>query len=581
VFKDTEGTLRGIFAVARDVTEQRRLEEKLRESENYNRGLIESSVDALVTVDPDLTITDVNEQMIRLTGVAREALVGSPFKDYFTEPERAAAGVRLTLNQGSVTNYELVLKSSTGKRTVVSFNAGTFKDTSGSVAGILAAARDITAQKRLEEQLREQQNYNRSLIESSVDALLTVDPEGVITDVNEQTVKLTGYIRKQLIGSPFVDYFTEPDLARAGSRKAFEAGVVTNYELVVRSKSGRKIPVSFNAAVFRDTTGTVAGILAAAREIVQQKQIEQALREQQTYTRSLIDSNIDALMTTDTLGIITDVNRQMCAVTGRIREELIGTPFKDYFTDPKRAEDGIRKVLAEDRVTNYELTIRGKDDKNTVVSYNATTFRGADGHLRGVFAAARDITDQKRLEEQSRQQNRELTDTTAFLNNVLESSTEYSIIAKDLEGNILAWNEGARRNYGYSAEEMVGKQNSRILHTPEDIQSGRVKELLETALSTGKAEGVYERVSKNGQRFTAAVAVTLRRDADGSPWGSCSSPRTSPSRSSSRSSSGARTRSWRSRTAGSRRRTDSRASSSPICPTSSAPRSTASSAFPS
>ena len=176
MFKDTDGNVRGIFAVARDVTDQRRLEEKLRESENYNRGLIESSVDALVTVNPDLTITDVNEQMVRLTGYTREDLVGSPFKDYFTEPARASAGVRQTLDEGSVTNYELVLKSRTGKRTVVSFNAGTFKDTTGRIAGILAAARDITAQKRLEDQLRDQQTYNRSLIESSVDALLTVDP---------------------------------------------------------------------------------------------------------------------------------------------------------------------------------------------------------------------------------------------------------------------------------------------------------------------------------------------------------------------------------------------------------------------
>ena len=519
VFKDTEGSVRGIFAVARDVTEQRRLEEQLRESENYNRGLIESSIDALVTVDPDLTITDVNEQMVRLTGVPRDALVGSPFKDYFTEPDRAAAGVRQTLAQGSVTNYELVLKSRTGKRTVVSFNAGTFKDTQGRVAGILAAAREITAQKRLEEQLREQQNYNRSLIESSVDALLTVDPNGVITDVNEQAVKLFGYNRKQLVGSPFVEYFTEPELAGSGARKTFEEGVVTNYELVVRSKAGRKIPVSFNAAVFRDTAGQVVGILAAAREITQQKQIEQALREQQTYTRSLIESNIDALMTTDTLGIITDVNLQMCSVTGRSREDLVGTPFKDYFTDRRRAEDGIRKVLAEDRVTNYELTISAADGKETVVSYNATTFKGADGRLRGVFAAARDITDQKGLEEQIRKQNRELTETTAFLNNVLESSTEYSIIAKDLDGKILAWNEGARRNYGYSAEEMVGKQNSRILHAPEDNASGRVASLLQTALRTGKAEGVFERVRKNGERFTASVAVTLRRAADGSPLG--------------------------------------------------------------
>ncbi len=519
VFKDTDGNVRGIFAVARDVTEQRRLEEQLREQQNYNRSLIESSVDALVTVDPDLTITDVNEQMVRLTGYGREDLIGSPFKDYFTEPARAAVGVRQTLAQGSVTNYELVLKSRGGKRTIVSFNAGTFRDTAGRVAGILAAARDITAQKRLEDQLRDQQNYNRSLIESSVDALMTVDPSGVITDVNEQTVKLFGFNRRQLIGSPFVDYFTDPGRAEAGVRQTFDAGAVVNYELVARAKSGRKIPVSFNAAVFRDTTGAVGGILAAAREITQQKQIEEELREQQTYTRGLIESNIDALMTTDTLGVITDVNRQMCEVTGSSREELIGTPFKDYFTDPRRAEDGIRRVLTEDRVTNYELTIRARDGKETVVSYNATTFKGADGRLRGVFAAARDITAQKQLEEQITQRNQELTEATTFLNNVLESSTEYSIIAKDLEGDVLTWNEGARRNYGYSADEMVGQRNSRILHVPEDIASGRVQELLQTAFQTGKAEGVFERVRKSGQRFTASVAVTLRRDASGVPIG--------------------------------------------------------------
>ncbi len=519
IFKDAAGNVRGIFAVARDVTEQRRLEEKLRESETYNRGLIESSVDALVTVNPEITITDVNEQFARLTGYSREELIGSPFKDYFTEPQRAVAGVRQALDESLVANYELVLKSRSGKRTLVSFNAGTFNDTAGRVAGILAAARDITAQKRLEEQLREQQAYNRSLIESSVDALVTVDPDGIITDVNEQTVKLTGYNRKRLIGSPFVDYFTDGERARAGVKQTFDDGLVTNYELIIKSKAGRRVSVSFNAAVFKETTGEVGGILASAREITEQKRIEQELRDQQTYTRGLIESNIDALMTTDALGILTDVNRQMCEVTGCSREEIIGTPFKQYFTDPQRAEDGIRKVLAERRVTNFELTLRGKDGRETIVSYNATTFTGADGKLRGVFAAARDITDQKRLEGQVTQRNRELTDTTAFLNNILESSTEYSIIAKDLTGTILAWNEGARRTYGYVTDEMIGKTNSRILHTPEDIESGRVSEALVLALSTGKFEGEFQRVRKNGQRFTAQVAITLRRDSAGKPIG--------------------------------------------------------------
>jgi len=519
VFKDTEGKVRGIFAVARDVTEQRRLEEQIREQQNYSRGLIESSVDALVTVDPDVIVTDVNEQMIKLTGYSREELIGSPFKDYFTEPERASSGVRLTLKEGAVTNHELVLRSKAGRRTVVSFNAGTFRDTAGNIAGILAAARDITAGKRLEEQLREQQVYNRGLIESSVDALMTVDPSGVITDVNAQTVKLTGFNRKQLVGSPFKDYFTEPDRAAAGVKETFAAGQVINYELVARNKTGRKLPVSFNAAVFKDTAGQVMGILAAARDITLQKRIEGELREQQTYTRSLIESNIDALMTTDPLGIITDVNKQMCEITGYTREELIGTPFKNYFTDPMRAEAGVRQVLGEDKVTNYELTVRAKDGRKTVVSYNAATFKSADGRLRGVFAAARDITEQKRLESQITQRNRELTEATGFLNNVLESSTEYSIIAKDLDGNILTWNEGARRNYGYNAEEMVGKGNTSLLHTPEDIASGRVRGLFDQALATGKSEGVFKRRRKNGDRFTASVSMTLRRDAAGKPIG--------------------------------------------------------------
>ena len=128
---------------------------------------------------------------------------------------------------------------------------------------------------------------------------------------------------------------------------------------------------------------------------------------------------------------------------------------------------------------------------------------------QGVFAAARDITEQKLLEEQIRNQNHDLTEATAFLNNVLESSTEYSIIAMDLEGNILAWNEGARRNYGYAAEEMVGKGGCQVLHIPDDVRSGKVAAFFETAVRTGKAEGVVRRIRKNGDHFTASVAMTL------------------------------------------------------------------------
>jgi PAS domain S-box-containing protein len=138
------------------------------------------------------------------------------------------------------------------------------------------------------------------------------------------------------------------------------------------------------------------------------KKLDQRLREQQFYTRSLIESNIDALMTTDPSGIITDVNKQMEALTGCTRDELIGAPFKNYFTDPERAEAAIKLVLRERKVTDYELTARARDGKQTVVSYNATTFYDRGRKLQGVFAAARDVTERKEDEAQLRFLMREL-----------------------------------------------------------------------------------------------------------------------------------------------------------------------------
>src|SRR5256714_1302682 len=134
--------------------------------------------------------------------------------------------------------------------------------------------------------------------------------------------------------------------------------------------------------------------------------LDQRVRDQQFYTRSLIESNIDALITTDPRGIITDVNKQMEALTGCTRDELMGAPFKDYFTNPERAEAGIKRVLGEGKLTDYELTARARDGKETVVSYNASTFHDRDRKLQGVFAAARDVTERKRYEQSLQQANR-------------------------------------------------------------------------------------------------------------------------------------------------------------------------------
>jgi PAS domain S-box-containing protein len=408
VFRGADGDVRGIFASARDVTDRVRLEDQLREQQTYLRGLIESSVDGLVTVDPEGFITDVNAQMCKMAGYERADLIGSAFNHYFTDPGAADAGVNQTLGLGVVTNYELVLRHKSGRKATVSFNASVFRSSEGRVQGIFASARDISEQSRLQSQLAEHQAYNRSLIEASTDALFAIAPDGVITDVNEEATRLTGFTRQHLISSDFAGYFTDPDRARAGVRETFGSGRVLSYELVLVTRHARKITVSFNAGVFTDAAGNPLGILASARDSTAQKQLEQQLRDSQVYTRSLIESNIDALMTTDPVGIITDVNQQMEALTGRSGEDLIGSAFKNYFTEPSLAEDGIRLVLHEGKVENYELTARSSDGQETVVSYNASAFHDQDGKLQGVFAAARDVTDRKRFEQTLQEKNLEL-----------------------------------------------------------------------------------------------------------------------------------------------------------------------------
>jgi PAS domain S-box-containing protein len=277
--QDAQGKLQGVCAAVRDITHQKKLERQLRASDEYHRGLIEASADGLITVSLSGVIMDVNKQMCRLSGYARETLIGSPFASYFVDTFRAAEGVRLTLDQGGLSNYELTLRTQGGRQRLVSFNAAIFKDKAGTAQGIFASARDTTDQSLLQSQMAEERAYNRGLIEASVDGLITVDQGMAITDVNETMCRMAGRRRHRIIGSLFPYYFVERELAVEGVRQTFQEGAVTDYVLTLRGEDGSTVPVSFNAAVFRDTGGRVRGIFASARDVTERKRFEQALQE--------------------------------------------------------------------------------------------------------------------------------------------------------------------------------------------------------------------------------------------------------------------------------------------------------------
>jgi len=297
----------------------------------------------------------------------------------------------------------------------------------------VAGSGEIISEVRREAALLKTGALQNAIFNSANFSSIATDEKGVIQIFNVGAERMLGYAAADVLNKITPADISDPQevIARAKSLSVeigtpitpgFEAlvfkasrGIEDIYELTYIRKDGSRFPAVVSVTALRDDQGAIIGYLligtdnTARKEIeAEQKQLAQRLRDHQFYTRSLFESNIDALMTTDPSGIITDVNKQMEALTGCTRDELIGAPFKSYFTDPDLAESTIKLVLSEKKVTNCELTARARDGKETVVSYNATTFYDRDRKLQGVFAAARDFTERKRLDQSLQEKNVEL-----------------------------------------------------------------------------------------------------------------------------------------------------------------------------
>src|ERR1700694_2756653 len=308
--------------------------------------------------------------------------------------------------------YELTYIRKDGSRFPAVVSVTALRDAQGTIIGYLLIGTELKAGA-----------LQSAIFNSANFSSIATDAKGVIQIFNVGAERMLGFTAAEVMNKITPADISDPQelVARAkalsvelGTKIApgvdalvFKApgGTEDIYELTYIGKDGSRFPAVVSVTALRDAQDVIIGYLLigtdnTARKLVEeeQKKSDQRLRDQQFYTRSLIESNIDAIMTTDPSGIITDVNKQMEALTGCTRDELIGSPFKGHFTDPERAEAGIKLVLSQKNVTEYELTACNRDGKQTVVSYNATTFYDRDRKLQGVFAAARDVTGRKRVE---------------------------------------------------------------------------------------------------------------------------------------------------------------------------------------
>jgi len=444
--------------------------------------------------------------------------------------------------------YELTYIRKDGSRFPAVVSVTALRDGEGAIIGYLLIGTDNTARKRAEEALIKAGALQNAIFNSANFSSIATDAEGVIQIFNVGAERMLGYAAVEVMNKVTPAQLSDPQelVARASLltiefatpiAPGFEAlvfkaarGIEDIYELTYFRKDGSRFPAVVSVTALRDALGIIIGYLLIGTDNTARKQVEeertkldQRLRDQHFYTRSLIESNIDALMTTDPRGIITDVNKQTEALTGCTRDELIGAPFKKYFTDPTRAEEGIKRVLAEGKVTNFELSARARDGAVTVVSYNATTFHDRDRRLQGVFAAARDVTDLKRFEQALRQKNVELEDASRmkseFLANMshelrtpLNAIIGFSEVLKDgLMGDMTDKQRGFIGDIHGSGQHLLALIND-ILDLSK-VEAGKMTLDLSrvpvSSLFTNSLAVVREKAASRGIRLTVGTTEDL------------------------------------------------------------------------
>jgi PAS domain S-box-containing protein len=378
-----------------------------------------------------------------------------------------------------------------------------FTDVDGSPL-IMEMGIDITEREQAETEVRKASLYARSLLEASLDPLVTINREGKITDVNQASERVTGVPREQLIGSDFSDYFTEPDQAHRGYQQVFAAGFVHDYPLAIRHVSGAVTDVLYNASVFKNESGEVEGVFAAARDVTARKQAESALATSETRYRSLIAATAQVVWTTNATGEVVEDMPLWRDFSGQTREEMLGWGWINtvHPEDRERTAQVWSNAVAHNGLYETEYRMRRADGEYHYMAVRGVPVLGKDGSVQEWVGTCTDIT-----ERQSAQQR--LKEQAALLDLAHDA-----IIVREMAGEIVFWSRGAEDMYGWTAQEAIGKRTHELLQTNFPLSLEANVAALKTL---GKWEGELQHRTAAGKEMIVESRWSVQCDERGQP----------------------------------------------------------------
>jgi len=458
--RDNDGKPIGLLGVSRDISERRRVEEALRESEEKLRVIFDSIGEAATVVDLHNNILDCNQEVVRLHGyISKSELIGRKASELvaISDRERAIADSLRALREPFMSEraeYRLVTKD--GSEFDGEFLVSVLRDKFGKPTGFVGLAHDISERKRAAEVVRQNEEKLRQMFDCMTDSVVVIDKQLNIVDVNEAAINISGHSRDELIGRNGMMFLASPEDGSVDIFNTIARGGQTQQkrELMYVRPDDTKVNIEVITSGLRDLHGNTTGYINVVRDVTERKRIEEALRKSEEKYRDLVDKERDVIFAVDTLGFITSINPAVKG-WGYSVEEVLGKNFIELIPEDwreKTAGDLQNALLASGEFT-AETKVVSKSGAVLPVEYSAVVIR-EEGKYVGAQGVVRDISERKKAEEALR-----------------ESEEKYRALAENTNDLV----------YSASADGMiqyVSPQVKRYGFDPADIKNRTILDLI-------------------------------------------------------------------------------------------------------
>ncbi len=516
--RDDQGVALFGVRVASDITERRRAEQELRDSEVQFRSLFEAGSSGVALIARDRTIFRANPMLERFLGFPAEELEGTRMSRYFS-PNGGPLPVREEIEavmRGDIDSYthDTLFVRKDGREVWGSTVVTPVHDSAGQVAFGMVILNDVTEQRQQQQELQDSETRLRAVFESGPFGLALIDEETQVIEVNQQLENMFGYSREEMLGSR-LGAFNDPDYVATGRRESQQlvAGDVNRLVTSRRyqRKDGSTFPATVTTSAVRDEQGRFLYGIRAIEDVTERVRAEAALSESERRFRAIFEgAPLGIVLVSPVNPEIFEVNEEFVRMFGYPREALLGHRLREFWAEPPPPDEAaVSEELAlgsRDRGAGVRVYQR-RDGSSFHALATSAAIRDDEGNYLYGVRIVQDISEQVRSQE-------ELLVSEARFRGVFESAP-LPMLLIDAETHVLNVNHEAQSLFGYESAEMLGRPMREFSDTGEVRLDGmREAEMLITGeAEVLSSERIYRR--KDGSTFPAQVSTAAVRDGEG------------------------------------------------------------------